>query len=57
MDPIDDNMVDLTNSKLTPDELLKTLKDCADSAPGPDGIPYSLIKMTWKHFGKILIGS
>ena len=57
MDPIDDNMVDLTNSKLTPDELLKTLKDCADSAPGPDGIPYSLIKMTWKHFGKILIDS
>ena len=34
-----------------------TLKSCADSAPGPDGIPYSVIKLTWNYFGKILIDS
>ena len=35
-------------------ELFETLKTCMDSAPGPDGIPYSIIKLTWKHFGKLL---
>ena len=57
MDPIDPNMANIMGGKLTPDELLNTLKDCTDSAPGPDGIPYSIIKMTWKHFGKILTDS
>ena len=51
----------LVSSKLdqpiTPDELFETLKTCSDSAPGPDGIPYSLIKLTWKHFGKLLADS
>ena len=45
------------DTKITADELLTTLKSCQDSAPGPDGIPYSLIKLTWKHFGKILVES
>ena len=38
-------------------ELLNTLKTCTDSAPGPDGIPYSIIKLTWKHFGPKLLNS
>ena len=27
--------------------LKETLRDSADSCPGPDGIPYSYIKLTW----------
>ena len=37
------------------DELAKTLATCADSAPGPDGIPYSVIKAVWQTFGRILL--
>ena len=44
-------------SNLTPEDLMQTLKTCPDSAPGPDGIPYSVIKLTWKHFGTILTES
>ena len=42
---------------LSVNDLLTTLKTCKDSAPGPDGIPYSLIKLTWKHFGPLLLNS
>ena len=42
---------------LTVHELYNTLKSCSDSAPGPDGIPYSVIKLTWKHFGPMLLNS
>ena len=42
---------------ITEHELLETLKTCSDSAPGPDGIPYSIIKLTWNYFGKALMGS
>ena len=38
-------------------DLHKTLLTCKDSAPGPDGIPYSLIKLTWNYFGPLLINS
>ena len=48
------NMLD---SDITVEELYCTLKSCQDSAPGPDGIPYSLIKLTWKHFGGLLLDS
>jgi len=30
------------------------LKTCKDSAPGPDGIPYSYYKCFWKFFGETL---
>ena len=39
---------------ITTEELAKTLATCADSAPGPDGIPYSIIKASWSIFGPIL---
>ena len=42
---------------ITLEELLITLNTCSDSSPGPDGIPYSLIKLTWKFFGPLLIDS
>ena len=39
---------------ITAEELRKTLLSCQDSAPGPDGIPYSLIGLVWSHYGPIL---
>ena len=44
-------------SPLTLGELYNTLKSCSDSAPGPDGIPYSLIRLTWSTYGPLLINS
>ena len=38
-------------------DLFNTLRSCSDSAPGPDGIPYSLIKLTWSIYGPLLINS
>ena len=34
-------------SRITPKELEETLLTCKDSAPGPDGIPYSYYKVLW----------
>ena len=42
---------------LSINDLYETLRTCVDSAPGPDGIPYSIIKLTWKHFGPLLTES
>ena len=42
---------------LTQDELFATLKTCDDSAPGPDGIPYSYLKHFWPFFGPVLLSS
>ena len=36
-------------------ELRKTLETCSDSAPGPDGIPYSYIKVLWSIFGTLMV--
>ena len=54
---VPDEKIQELDRKLTVDELYNTLKSCSDSAPGPDGIPYSLIKLTWNHFGKLLLDS
>ena len=40
---------------LTMDQLKQTLKDTTDSCPGPDGIPYSYLKITWEWFGPALL--
>ena len=37
--------------ELTEEELLTALKTCADSAPGSDGIPYSVYKKLWNITG------
>jgi len=37
------------------EELLETLGTCKDSAPGPDGIPYTYIKEFWYIFGKLIV--
>ena len=35
-------------------DLKMTLDSCSDSAPGPDGIPYSYILLLWPVFGRLL---
>ena len=35
-------------------DLTKTLQTCKDSAPGPDGIPYSILRIVWSTFGPLL---
>ena len=45
------------NKGITLEELFNTLNTCSDSSPGPDGIPYSIVKLTWKYFGPLLVGS
>ena len=57
MDEIDTCKQDQINKELTENDLSVTLGTCRDSSPGPDGIPYSLIKFTWKYFGPLLIDS
>ena len=57
LEKVPDDLVALVDSNLTMDEIYETLKSCSDSAPGPDGIPYSLIKLTWKHYGPLLLSS
>ena len=39
---------------ITVQELEKTLKECKDSCPGPDGIPYSILGAIWQNYGPIL---
>jgi hypothetical protein len=54
IDPIsDDHDVELARP-LTEEELRTTLHEVKDSAPGPDGIPYSIIGLLWPTFGKVL---
>ncbi len=42
---------------LTKEELYSVLITCKDSAPGPDGIPYSYYRHFWNIFGDILTQS
>ena len=35
-------------------DLTKTLQSCRDSAPGPDGIPYSILGLLWPTYGQLL---
>ena len=36
-------------------ELTSTLHTCRDSAPGPDGIPYSILGLLWPIYGNLLL--
>ena len=57
IDPIseDDNLH--ISAQLTAADLLATLGTCKDLAPGPDGIPYSILKLLWPTYGELLIES
>jgi hypothetical protein len=63
---IDENYFELVNKVneseankvveiITKEELYNVLQTCNDSAPGPDGIPYSYYKHFWKFFGDTLV--
>jgi len=43
--------------EITLEELEITLKECKDSAPGPDGIPYSIYLHFWSKLGPILLNA
>lgn len=42
---------------ITIDELTKVLKSCGDTACGPDGIGYKLLKTCWSFYPKLLLDS
>ncbi|NBW58358.1 hypothetical protein EBR43_11400, partial [bacterium] len=42
---------------LTKDELTKVLKSCGDTASGPDGIGYKLLKSCWSFYADVLLDS
>ena len=59
-----DNIVPISGDKasdvvreITADDLMETLKNCKDSAPGPDGINYSYLKEYWDIFGPLIADS
>jgi hypothetical protein len=59
---IDFNLVspehnDILKNPLTKTELVKILTSCGDTASGPDGIGYKLIKTCWSFYGDVLIDS
>ena len=37
------------------DELWSTLVSCTDSSPGPDGIPYSYLRVLWNQIGATIV--
>ena len=53
--PLDDAEASVMGERLTIGDLEKTLQGCSDSAPGPDGIPYSFVKHFWSNFGSTLV--
>ena len=36
-------------------DLTATLRSCRDSSPGPDGIPYSILRIVWSTYGPLLV--
>ena len=55
LDPLNDGEVQNIMSPITIENLRLTLKNTQDSCPGPDGIPYSYLKVTWDWFGPALL--
>ena len=57
IDQADPARADDVVKDLTLEDLEATLKTCADSSPGPDGIPYSFLKYFWSVIGKLILTS
>ena len=53
LQPLNDEERRHINKPLTTEMLGSTLKHTQDSCPGPDGIPYSYLKVTWQWFGPV----
>jgi hypothetical protein len=48
---------DLMENELSEGDLLVALNTCADSAPGPNGITYSIYKKIWSIAGSYILNS
>ena len=57
MTKLDDDIINMIDAPITTLDLYNTLRSCRDSAPGPDGIPYSIIKLTWSIFGPAFVNA
>ena len=57
IDPLDPEQAASVVDELTVEDLSKTLETCQDSAPGPDGIPYSFLKFFWSDYGPVLLNA
>ena len=55
LEELDPDQILLIENGLEAKELLNTLKSTKDSAPGPDGIPYSYLKFFWQDYGPLLL--
>ena len=55
IEPVSDEAREAILGPITEGELWTTLGSCDDSAPGPDGIPYSFIRELWPHMGKLIL--
>ena len=55
--PVPPNEAAAIDANLTLEELTATLQTCSDSAPGPDGIPYSYLKFFWNDVGPALLNA
>ena len=55
VNPVHPDQAATITMDLTLDELAATLQTCKDSAPGPDGIPYSYLRYFWQDIGPILL--
>ena len=52
--PISDEDSESIARTITAHDLGVTLATCKDSAPGPDGIPYSILKLLWAKMGLLI---
>ena len=55
LDQVEPEVAEGVDGRVTLEELTEVLNSCADSAPGPDGIPFSILKHFWGDFGPVLV--
>ena len=55
--PIENNKSNEISAPITIEELARVLRTTKDSAPGPDGISYSIWKELWEETGQLLLDS
>ena len=53
--PVSAQVRDEVSVAKTIEELYEVMKSCKNSAPGPDGIPYSIWTGLWSIAGKVLM--
>ena len=53
--PLEQEHIEYLNQVPTKTELMSVLRSCPDSAPGPDGITYSIYKIHWHQAQKLIL--